>query len=153
MLVEESTYLYEFADAKHDPKPFGDKFQQCMKEAGQVLRPRHKHQDEESPVEVPDGCVFPSLSKGSILVAPMMKTDESTTNVYGHLASFVRRAPTDQIISFWKLVMKTYIDRMYSEDPEIIWLSTDGTGVAWLHVRLDESPKYYDYPPYRVPIP
>jgi NADH:ubiquinone oxidoreductase subunit len=30
-----------------------------------------------------------------------------------------------------------------------VWLSTAGMGVAWLHVRLDDRPKYYGYSPYR----
>ena len=28
-------------------------------------------------------------------------------------------------------------------------MSTNGDGVAWLHVRIDERPKYYAYAPYR----
>jgi hypothetical protein len=31
-----------------------------------------------------------------------------------------------------------------------LWLSTSGLGVAWLHVRLDERPKYYTHAPYRT---
>jgi hypothetical protein len=31
-----------------------------------------------------------------------------------------------------------------------VWLSTAGAGVAWLHVRLDDRPKYYGYAPYRA---
>jgi hypothetical protein len=30
-----------------------------------------------------------------------------------------------------------------------VWLSTAGGGVAWLHVRLDDRPKYYAHAPYR----
>ena len=30
-----------------------------------------------------------------------------------------------------------------------VWLSTAGGGVAWLHVRLDDRPKYYSYAPYK----
>lgn len=29
------------------------------------------------------------------------------------------------------------------------WLSTAGMGVSWLHVRLDERPKYYRFQEYR----
>jgi hypothetical protein len=29
-----------------------------------------------------------------------------------------------------------------------VWLSTAGAGVAWLHVRLDDRPKYYSHRPY-----
>jgi hypothetical protein len=30
-----------------------------------------------------------------------------------------------------------------------VWLSTAGAGVAWLHVRLDDRPKYYGFDEYR----
>jgi len=30
-----------------------------------------------------------------------------------------------------------------------VWLSTAGAGVSWLHVRLDDRPKYYGFGPYR----
>jgi hypothetical protein len=30
-----------------------------------------------------------------------------------------------------------------------VWLSTAGAGVSWLHVRLDDRPKYYGYRPYQ----
>ena len=30
-----------------------------------------------------------------------------------------------------------------------VWVSTAGAGVSWLHVRLDDRPKYYGYQPYR----
>ena len=29
-----------------------------------------------------------------------------------------------------------------------VWLSTAGLGVGWLHVRLDDRPKYYRHAPY-----
>jgi len=31
-----------------------------------------------------------------------------------------------------------------------VWLSTAGGGVSWLHVRLDDRPKYYHHAAYRV---
>jgi hypothetical protein len=33
---------------------------------------------------------------------------------------------------------------------EPVWLSTNGDGVSWLHVRIDERPKYYTHGPYRT---
>jgi hypothetical protein len=30
-----------------------------------------------------------------------------------------------------------------------VWLSTAGAGVSWLHVRLDDQPKYYGFALYR----
>ncbi|KAG5175495.1 hypothetical protein JKP88DRAFT_283448 [Tribonema minus] len=31
----------------------------------------------------------------------------------------------------------------------LIWLSTAGMGVHWLHARIDLTPKYYTYTPYK----
>ena len=30
----------------------------------------------------------------------------------------------------------------------VVFLNTEGSGVPWLHVRLDSHPKYYKYRPY-----
>jgi hypothetical protein len=30
-----------------------------------------------------------------------------------------------------------------------IWISTIELGVSWLHVRIDSTPKYYHYTPYK----
>jgi hypothetical protein len=38
-------------------------------------------------------------------------------------------------------------DGAMGEEPR--WLSTSGLGVFWLHVRLDQRPKYYAHTPYR----
>lgn len=65
---------------------------------------------------------------------------------YCHLADFVRCAPEAQIQDFWKKVGTAMLDRL---DQQPVWLNTAGAGVAWLHVRLDDRPKYYGYQPYR----
>jgi hypothetical protein len=43
------------------------------------------------------------------------------------------------------------VDEQLGEQP--LWLSTAGTGIFWLHVRLDSRPKYYTYQPYRESTP
>ena len=35
-------------------------------------------------------------------------------------------------------------------DSNPLWLSTLGLGVAWVHIRLDRTPKYYQYAPDRT---
>lgn len=85
----------------------------------------------------------PNLSGDAYLVIPTPQTDE---DIYGHLASFCRNAPESQVDAFWQLVAENVQDRL-SENAT--WLSTAGGGVAWLHVRLDNTPKYYGYAPYR----
>ena len=85
---------------------------------------------------------FANLGGDAVLVAPC---PPATPADYGHLAAFLREAPELQQHEFWRkvgLVMRTRI----SSRP--VWLSTAGGGVDWLHVRLDDQPKYYAYQPY-----
>ena len=79
----------------------------------------------------------------AILVVPRPLGPSSA---YGHIADFVREAPEGQKHSLWRLVGKLMEHRLKSTP---VWLSTAGAGVPWLHVRLDQRPKYYSYAPYR----
>ena len=74
---------------------------------------------------------------------------------YGHLASFVRGAPDEQQFELWKEVGELVQHALSNKAPnKALWLSTDGSGVPWLHVRLDRSPKYIKHEEYRtVPKP
>jgi hypothetical protein len=58
----------------------------------------------------------------------------------------MRTAPGAQKHALWRAVGEA-MQRRISQKP--VWLSTAGMGVAWLHVRLDDRPKYYGYMPYR----
>jgi len=92
----------------------------------------------------PGGVVeFPNLGKDAIMVAPCPSGPQSA---YSHLGAFVRQAPAAQRHALWALVGSA-MQRRLSATP--VWLSTAGAGVAWLHVRLDDRPKYYGYGPYR----
>jgi hypothetical protein len=94
---------------------------------------------------VAEGAVeFANLGKDAILVAPCPKGPRTA---YGHLAAFVRQAPEAQKHALWELVGAAMQRRLGSKP---VWLSTAGAGVSWLHVRLDDRPKYYGYGPYRA---
>lgn len=67
---------------------------------------------------------------------------------YPHLATFCRSAPPPQADALWAKVGEQAQARI-GEAP--FWLSTAGLGVYWLHVRLDQRPKYYRYAPYKTP--
>jgi hypothetical protein len=86
---------------------------------------------------------FPNLGKDAVMVVPCPNGPPSA---YGHLADFVRHAPDSQKHALWKLVGAAMQRRLGARP---VWLSTAGAGVAWLHVRLDDRPKYYGYAAYR----
>ncbi len=86
---------------------------------------------------------FTNLGGDATLVVPSPRTNE---DAYGHFASFSRNAPVLQVDALWQKIAGTVLG-MVSDRP--IWLSTAGGGVAWLHVRIDSTPKYYGYAPYR----
>jgi hypothetical protein len=90
-----------------------------------------------------DVAAFANLGGDALLVAPCPQTPDDT---YPHLAAFVRTAPMAQRQAFWRAVGAAVSDRL-SDCP--LWLSTNGLGVAWLHVRLDSRPKYYVFEAYR----
>jgi hypothetical protein len=86
---------------------------------------------------------FPNLRGDALLVVPCPLTPSSS---YAHLASFLRTAPATQSRDLWHHVAEVVQSRLSSKP---FWLSTAGAGVSWLHVRLDDRPKYYGYAPYR----
>lgn len=91
-----------------------------------------------------DGIVaFPNLGNDAFLVVP---SPRSEANAYGHLAAFVRNASPSQSHALWQKVGQVMEQKLNAQP---IWLSTAGGGVSWLHVRLDSSPKYYGFFPYR----
>lgn len=92
----------------------------------------------------PPVATFSNLGGDAILVAPRPQGD---SRVFGHLGAFVRSAPDPLCHELLGAVGRAFAARV-SERP--VWLSTAGMGVAWLHVRLDDFPKYYAHQPYRV---
>jgi hypothetical protein len=88
--------------------------------------------------------VFPNLGGDALLVVPRPVVGDTA---YGHLAAFVREAPGAQRDALWYAVGEALARRV---GPKPVWLSTAGAGVSWLHVRLDDRPKYYGYEPYRT---
>ncbi len=88
---------------------------------------------------------FSNLGKDAILVVPC---PSGPLSAYGQLATFMRQAPEPQKHVLWERVGAA-MQRRLSAKP--VWLSTAGAGVSWLHVRLDDRPKYYGYRPYQEP--
>jgi hypothetical protein len=90
-----------------------------------------------------DVVEFANLGGDAILVVPC---PQAAPSAYGHLAAFVRAAPEAQRHALWQRVGEAMAKRL-GDSP--VWLSTAGAGVSWLHVRLDDRPKYYGFEPYR----
>jgi len=86
---------------------------------------------------------FANLRGDAVLVVPCPVT---APTAYGHLAAFVRAAPAEQRDALWRAVGEALSRRLGTKP---VWLSTAGAGVSWLHVRLDDRPKYYGHEPYR----
>jgi len=87
---------------------------------------------------------FANLGGDAVMVVPCRQAGE---DAYAHVAAFLRRAPHEQQRALWREVAAAMNERL---DDRPVWLSTAGGGVAWLHVRLDDRPKYYAHAPYRA---
>lgn len=120
-------YLHRFA-SDADPHTFADQFQGCPND--------------------PNACVFANLGGDAMLVSPK-NLGNGDKDRYGHIAAFLRKAPTEQIQSVWKTVIRTYREQLLARSPEPVWFSAAGGGVAWLHFRFDKRPKYYHYIPFK----
>lgn len=86
---------------------------------------------------------FPNLGGDAQLVVPCPRDERAD---YAHLSAFCRSAPDDQRDELWRAVGRAMRARVGARP---VWLSTAGGGVPWLHVRLDDRPKYYAWAPYR----
>ena len=86
---------------------------------------------------------FANLGEDALLIVPC---PVSTSANYSHIGAFHRSAPHAQLHAFWRIIPQTVLARL---GPQPLWLSTAGGGVDWLHMRLDDRPKYYRHLPWR----
>ncbi|NQX89304.1 MAG: hypothetical protein HRT77_11630 [Halioglobus sp.] len=90
-----------------------------------------------------DVVSFKNLGGDALLIVPC---PTSTSTNYSHIGAFHRSASDTQLHAFWTAVAHAALNRIGTEP---VWLSTAGGGVDWLHMRLDDRPKYYRYSPWR----
>ncbi len=109
-----------------DPRAFAEHFTEVEEESPQVIS-------------------FSNLGRNAVLVVPKPLAGPEA---YPQLAAFIRHAPLAQQHEFW-CVVATQMKQRMNERP--VWLSTAGMGVSWLHVRLDDRPKYYVWASYKQP--
>jgi len=86
---------------------------------------------------------FSNLGNNAVLVVPCPPYQSID---YSHLATFLQNAPTRQKHALWEQIGTSMLHRVNKKP---VWLSTAGAGVPWLHVRLDDTPKYYRHKQYR----
>ena len=93
---------------------------------------------------------FPNLSGDSTLVVPLPGRRSGGTSDFSSVGPFSRTAPLKRQLKLWKRVARCLLKEM-KHDPHGVhyWLSTSGLGVPWLHVRIDNRPKYYVYEPFK----
>lgn len=84
---------------------------------------------------------FENLGGDALLIVPTPVEGAD----YRDLGHFLSTATKSHIHGFWKTVAETVTVRV-SDQP--VRVSVAGEGVAWLHLRLDTQPKYYQYLPY-----
>ncbi len=87
--------------------------------------------------------VIDNLGGDARLVIPAARAE---TQIYTDIASFARNAPKTQRDALWQATARAVKESLAQQD---VWLSTSGWGVAWLHIQLDQRPKYYTHAPYR----
>ena len=92
-------------------------------------------------------ATFPNLGGDAMLVSPC-KDARLVDNDGAHFASFLRGAPREMSHELLRAVGVAVEARVAKEPKTPVWVSTSGSGVSWLHVRLDRAPKYYTFEPY-----
>lgn len=90
---------------------------------------------------------FLNIGGDATLIAPSPRDSRPG---YAHLGAFLQNAPETQVVAMWQSVGRAVC---HSLSGEPLWLSTSGLGIAWLHIRLDSTPKYYQHQPYKLCAP
>eukprot|EP00955_Chlamydomonas_euryale_P106504 365707-Chlamydomonas_euryale.AAC.36 len=96
-------------------------------------------------------ATFHNLGRDAILLAPCPPTGQAgqlVTQPYGHLASFLRCASMQQRDNLWRKLGEQMETRLRRNPTLPVWIYTAGLGVPWLHVRIDDKPKYVQHMEY-----
>lgn len=108
---------------------------------------------------IEDGiCVFNNKGKDATLIVPCIKLDKKEKiggldfrtkyRCYAHIANFVRYASDNEISEFFKSMAAIVMEKI--SEGYALWVSTSGLGVNWLHIRIDNVPKYYTHTAYKL---
>jgi len=82
---------------------------------------------------------------GNCLISPVPKG----TADYINISQFTKNAPDEQQQAFWKEVANKLMEELEKDQDAPRWLNTEGTGIYYLHVRIDKKNSFYsNYPEY-----
>jgi len=94
-----------------------------------------------------DAFDFSNLNNDALLVCPIPTLDKDIDKHSGHLMDFLKNGDRGQVHELIKRFALKAIE-LISNDFDVVYVSTHGKGVPWLHVRLSRTPKYYIHKPY-----
>jgi len=77
---------------------------------------------------------------------PLTHSTLRLTDIWAPLST-LHRLHSVKREALWRAVGAAAREAAKRDDPT--WLSTAGTGVPWLHIRLDARPKYYHHLDYK----
>ncbi len=149
LLASASFQAYRWETPAVSAATLAQAFEFVLVDAPELMRPSSSASFVEQFKAHPEADVvaFANLGRDAVMVVPRPLGADA---VYGHLAAFVRGAPEAQRLELWRAVGNAMEKRI---NDRAVWLSTAGAGVPWLHVRLDDRPKYYHFNPYRQTAP
>lgn len=87
---------------------------------------------------------FYSLTKKTRLVCPTPISNPNNMNPkhYTTIKDFIDNAPREQQIAFWKRVADE-IEWEITKTRKPVYVSTNGLGVSYFHVRIENDPYFY----------
>ena len=90
---------------------------------------------------------FMNPSKNTLLIVPTYNK-KCDIHTYAHIANFMRYGNNKQQHNLLKKMFK-YYEKELNKTTNQLWLSTSGKGVPWLHIRIDQIPKYITFDEYK----
>lgn len=102
---------------------------------------QHFRRDQGEPASV-----FLSLGKDAVLICPL--PDKNIPDqIFAHFTRYMEKVPASEQGGLWRTVMQKFLSEL--EQGKIVWMSTDGRGVHWVHLRFDNYPKYTHFHEYQ----
>eukprot|EP00960_Hanusia_phi_P013863 406318-Hanusia_phi.AAC.4 len=94
--------------------------------------------------------VFPSLSRDAVLVVPPDRSADGEFGHFTHCYVGLRNFDAQGRGQYRKVHVIDQAGNFSMLGPTVpVWVNTEGSGVPWLHLRIDTRPKYYHYDPFR----